>query len=212
MKLATIGLDLAKNVFQVHDVDAEPDRGASSAASCQSHEVLQRDRAMPWWAWRHGPIRAGSCHWAYVKAYVRRQKNDMADAAALCEAVTRPSMRFVPIKSEDQQALLLLHRARDLLVRQRTGLINALRAHLAEFGALVPKGAPYARKQSKREIDYDRTGQNATREGDEEAEPCRPMKPTEPGASARGGRCRQPCPVLAPSLELLVPVRRQAVE
>ena len=76
----------------------------------------------------------------YVKAYVRRQKNDAADAAAICEAVTRPSMRFVPIKSEAQQAALILHRVRDLLVRQRTMLINALRGHLAEFGVVAPQG------------------------------------------------------------------------
>jgi len=83
---------------------------------------------------------------AYVKPYVRRQKNDLADAAAICEAVTRPSMRFVPIKGEAQQAMLLIHRARDLLVRQRTSLINALRAHLAEFGVVVPKGAQHGRR------------------------------------------------------------------
>ena len=77
---------------------------------------------------------------AYVKAYVRRQKNDAADAAAICEAVSRPSMRFVPIKSEAQQAALMLHRARALLVGQRTALICALRGHLAEFGIVAPKG------------------------------------------------------------------------
>lgn len=90
---------------------------------------------------------------AYVKPYVRRQKNDMADAAAIAEAVTRPSMRFVPVKSAAQQALLLVHRARDLLVRQRTSLINALRAHLAEFGVVVPKGAPHGRKLASVLID-----------------------------------------------------------
>ena len=72
--------------------------------------------------------------------YVKRSKNDAADAAAICEAVTRPSMRFVPIKSADQQALLMLHRTRDLLIRQRTQLINALRAHLAEFGLVAETG------------------------------------------------------------------------
>jgi transposase len=77
---------------------------------------------------------------SYVKGYVKRSKNDAADAAAICEAVTRPSMRFVPIKSADQQALLMLHRTRDLLVRQRTQLINALRAHLAEFGLVAATG------------------------------------------------------------------------
>jgi len=75
-----------------------------------------------------------------VKGYVKRSKNDAADAAAICEAVTRPSMRFVAVKSADQQALLMLHRTRDLLIRQRTQLINALRAHLAEFGLIAETG------------------------------------------------------------------------
>jgi transposase len=77
-----------------------------------------------------------------VKPYVRRGKNDAADAAAICEAVSRPSMRFVPIKSEEQQSLLVIHRARDLLVRQRTQLINAIRGHLAEFGLIGAQGVP----------------------------------------------------------------------
>jgi transposase len=77
---------------------------------------------------------------AYVKAYVKRNKNDAADAAAIWEAVTRPSMRFVPVKSVDQQAVLMMHRARNLLVRQRTMAVNALRAHLAEFGVVAPQG------------------------------------------------------------------------
>jgi transposase len=77
---------------------------------------------------------------AYVKAYVKRNKNDAADAAAICEAVTRPSMRFVPVKAVDQQAVLMMHRARDLFVRQRTMAVNALRGHLAEFGVVAPQG------------------------------------------------------------------------
>src|SRR6201993_2109614 len=77
---------------------------------------------------------------AYVKAYVKRNKNDAADAAAICEAVTGPSMRFVVIKSAEQQSLLMLHRTRDLLVRQRTQLINAIRAHLAELGLVAAQG------------------------------------------------------------------------
>ena len=77
---------------------------------------------------------------SYVKGYVKRSKNDAADAAAICEAVTRPSMRFVPVKTAEQQATLMLHRTRDLLIRQRTQLINALRAHLAEFGLVAEKG------------------------------------------------------------------------
>jgi transposase len=76
---------------------------------------------------------------AYVKAYVKRNKNDAADAAAICEAVTRPSMRFVPVKDVDQQAVPMMHRARNLLVRQRTMAVHALRAHLAEFGIVAPQ-------------------------------------------------------------------------
>jgi transposase len=79
---------------------------------------------------------------AYVKAYVKRNKNDAADAEAICEAVTRPAMRFVPIKSPDAQSVLMLHRARQLLVRQRTAQVSALRAHLAEYGITAPKGRP----------------------------------------------------------------------
>jgi len=156
MQLATVGLDLAKNVFQLHGVDAK--------GRVVVRRRLRRAEVMRFFA-ELPPCRvgmeacAGAHHWAraigefghevrlmppaYVKPYVRRQKNDMADAAAICEAVTRPSMRFVPVKSEAQQALLLVHRALDLLVRQRTSLINALRAHLAEFGVVVPKGAPH---------------------------------------------------------------------
>ena len=77
---------------------------------------------------------------AYVKAYVKSNKNDAADAEAICEAVTRPSMRFVPAKDAEQQSVLMLHRARSLLVRQRTMLVNPLRAHLAEFGIVAPQG------------------------------------------------------------------------
>lgn len=78
---------------------------------------------------------------SYVKAYLRRQKNDAADAEAICEAVTRPTMRFVPIKSAERQGVLVLHRTRELLVRQRTMLINAIRGHCAEFGIIAPLGA-----------------------------------------------------------------------
>src|SRR4026208_2050026 len=76
----------------------------------------------------------------YVKAYVKRNKNDAADAEAICEAVVRPTMRFVPAKTADPQAAVLLHRGRERLVRQRTMLVNALRAHLAEFGIIAPQG------------------------------------------------------------------------
>ena len=76
----------------------------------------------------------------YVKAYVKRNKNDAADAEAICEAVVRPTMRFVPAKTAEQQAAVLLHRGRERLVRQRTMLVNALRGHLAEFGVIAPQG------------------------------------------------------------------------
>src|SRR5471030_2022985 len=144
MQITTIGLDLAKNVFQVHGVDAE---------GCeQIRRKLRRADVLRFFE-KLTPCLvgmeacAGAHHWArqiatfghevklippaYVKPYVRRQKNDMADAAAICEAVSRPSMRFVPVKSVDQQAVLMLHRARSLLVGQRTALICALRAHMA---------------------------------------------------------------------------------
>ena len=153
MQIHTIGIDLAKNVFQVHGVD-------------EQHEVvlarqLRRKQMIPFFN-KLEPCLIGmeACatahHWAreltklghtvrlippvYVKAYVKRSKNDAADAAAICEAVTRPSMRFVPIKTEEQQAALVVHRARDLLIRQRTQLTNALRAHLAERGIVAEKG------------------------------------------------------------------------
>ena len=83
---------------------------------------------------------------AYVKPFVKRQKNDAADAEAICEAAQRPSMRFVPIKGEEQQASALVFRARDLLVRQRTQCINALRGHLTEFGWIVPRGVPHVER------------------------------------------------------------------
>src|SRR3989449_10121543 len=153
MQVSTIGLDLAKNVFQVHGIDANE--------KVVVRKQLRRSQVMAFFAdLPRCLVGMEACatahHWArelkklghdtrlmpptYVKAYVKRGKNDAADAAAICEAVTRPSMRFVPIKSVDQQALLMLHRTRDLLIRQRTQLINALRAHLAEFGLVAETG------------------------------------------------------------------------
>src|SRR6202158_1782069 len=153
MQVSTIGIDLAKSVFQVHGVDAAGK--VVITKKLRRSQVLALFETLP-------PCLIGmeACatahHWArelralghevrlmpasYVKAYVKRGKNDAADAAAICEAVTRPSMRFVPIKSVEQQAALMLHRARDLLIRQRTQLINALRAHLAELGLVAAKG------------------------------------------------------------------------
>lgn len=152
-EITTIGLDLAKHVFQVHGIDA------SGAAVLRKR--LRRSEVLTFFA------RLPSCligleacatahYWArelravghevrlmpaqYVKAYVKRNKNDAADAEAICEAVQRPTMRFVPIKTAEQQAALLVHRGRERLVRQRTALVNALRAHLAEFGVIAPLG------------------------------------------------------------------------
>lgn len=153
MQVQTIGIDLAKSVFQVHGVD---EQGKIVFA-----RQLRRKQVIPFLT-KVEPCLVGmeACatahHWAreltklghtvrlippiYVKAYVKRSKNDAADAAAICEAVTRPSMRFVPIKTEDQQAAMAVHRARSLLIRQRTQLTNALRAHLAELGIIAETG------------------------------------------------------------------------
>ena len=154
MSIVTIGLDLAKNVFQVHGVDT--DGGVVIRKKLRRSEVLRFFEILP-----RCLVGMEACatahHWArilcelghevrlmppaYVKAYVRRQKNDAADAQAICEAVTRPTMRFVPVKSAERQSVLVLHRSRELLVRQRTMLINAVRGHCAEFGLIAPQGA-----------------------------------------------------------------------
>jgi transposase len=151
--VVTIGLDIAKSVFQVHGVDAE--------GGVVIRQRLTRVRMLAFFA-RKAPCLVGmeACgsahHWArelsrlghqvrlippsYVKPYVKRQKNDMADAEAICEAVTRPSMRFVPVKSPEQQSTMVLHRTRSILVRQRTQLSNAIRGHMSEFGVVAPIG------------------------------------------------------------------------
>jgi len=153
MDIATVGLDLAKHWFQVHAVDAQGQTVVRR--KLRRGEVLGYFRAlMPCLVGMEACATAH--HWAreltalghevrlmppgYVKAYVKRNKNDAADAEAICEAVTRPTMRFVPVKTADQQAVLMLHRARNLLVRQRTMLVNALRAHMAEFGIIAAQG------------------------------------------------------------------------
>src|SRR6202453_3756905 len=151
--VSTIGLDIAKSIFQVHGVDVA---GAVLIRRRVSRaKVLEYFGELP-------PCLVGieACpsahHWgrelqalghtvrlippSYVKAYLKRSKNDAHDATAICEAVTRPSMRFVPIKTKEQQTALMLHRTRQLLVRQRTMLSNALRGHLAELGVVSAKG------------------------------------------------------------------------
>lgn len=154
MNATTIGIDIAKSVFQVHGVDAAGQ--VTVTRKLRRAEVIRFFEVIP--PCLVGMEACATAHfWAreisalghqvrlmppnYVKAYVRRQKNDAADAEAICEAVTRPTMRFVPIKNAERQGVLVLHRTRELLVRQRTMLINAIRGHCAEFGIIAPQGA-----------------------------------------------------------------------
>ena len=149
----TIGVDIAKRVFQVHAIDNET--GEVIAKKLRRSEFLAYFEKLP--ASLVGLESCGSAHhWAreltrlghrvkmmnamYVKPYVKRGKNDAVDAEAICEALTRPTMRFVPAKTVEQQSVLMIHRTRALLVRQRTMLINALRGHLAELGIVAPQG------------------------------------------------------------------------
>ena len=152
-EITTIGLDLAKHVFQVHGVDAEGTtvvrkqlrRGQVLAFFSKLPRCMVGMEACAtahYWARELGALghEVRLMPAQYVKAYVKRNKNDAADAEAICEAVVRPTMRFVPVKTAEQQAAVLLHRGRERLVRQRTMLANALRAHLAEFGVIAPQG------------------------------------------------------------------------
>jgi transposase len=154
VEIITIGLDIAKSVFQVHGVDASG--SVVVRRQLRRAELLKYFGSLP--PCLVGMEACGSAHYwarqigalghevrllppAHVKPYVKRgKKNDAADAAAICEAVTRPQMRNVPLKSAEAQAVLMLHRARDLLVRQRTMLICAFRSHLAEFGVIAGQG------------------------------------------------------------------------
>src|SRR5215470_14083409 len=153
MQITTIGLDLAKHWFQIHGVDAKGDvivrrrlwrSGVIAYFRSLEPCLVGMEACATAHYWARELTALGHTVKlmppAYVKAYVKRNKNDAADAAAICEAVTRPSMRFVPVKNAEQQSVLMLHRARSLLVRQRTMLVNALRAHLAEFGIVAPQG------------------------------------------------------------------------
>ncbi len=158
-QISTIGLDIAKSVFQVH--------GADEAGNVVFRKKLPRGRVLAFFAAQPACRVAleacgGSHHWAreigklghdvrliapkYVKPFVKRQKNDAADAEAICEAAQRPTMRFVAVKTEATQASALVFRTRDLLVRQRTQLINALRGHLTEYGCVVAKGPAHVTK------------------------------------------------------------------
>lgn len=158
-EVTTIGLDLAKSVFQAH--------GADAAGGVVFRKKLRRDQLLTFFAAQPRCVVAmeacaGAHHWArelaalgheprlippsYVKPFVKRQKNDMADAEAICEAAQRPTMRFVTPKSAEAQGAAVVFRTRDLLVRQRTQLINALRGHLAEFGFVVRQGPGHVDK------------------------------------------------------------------
>ena len=151
--ITTIGLDIAKSVFQVHGIDAEGN--VIIRRQLKRRYVLSFFQKLP--ACVVGlEACASSHHWsrelqalghtarlmppAYVKPYVKRQKNDATDAEAICEAVRRPTMRFVETKTLEQQSCLVLHRTRHLFIRQQTSVINAIRAHLAEFGIVAPVG------------------------------------------------------------------------
>src|SRR6201981_2129766 len=151
--ISPIGLDIAKSVFQVHGVDAVGQ--VILRRQLKRRQVIAFFQKMP-------PCLVGieacasSYYWsrelqtfghsvrlmppAYVKPYVKRQKNDMADAEAICEAVTRANMRFVPTKTPEQQSGLMLHRTRHLFMRQQISVINAIRGQLAEFGIVAPVG------------------------------------------------------------------------
>ncbi|SEI22853.1 Transposase [Rhizobium tibeticum] len=150
---------MAKNVFQAH--------GADAAGAIVFRKQLRRDKVLAFFAGQPACLVAmeacaGAHHWAreigklghtvrlippsYVKPFVKRQKNDAADAEAICEAAQRPTMRFVAVKSEEEQASAAVFRARDLLVRQRTQTINALRGHLTEYGLVVAQGPSHIAK------------------------------------------------------------------
>ena len=154
MEITTIGLDLAKSVFQLHGIDASG--SVVLRKKLRRSELIDTFQKLPpclvgmeacatahYWARQISALghQVRLMPPAYVKAYLRRQKNDAADGEAICEAVRRPTMRFVPVKSAERQAVLVLHRSRELLVRQRTMLINAIRGHCAEFGMIVAQGA-----------------------------------------------------------------------
>ena len=168
MQVTTVGLDLAQNIFQVHGITAN--------GTVAFNKSLRRAQLLQFFE-KLEPCLIGmeACgsghHWArqfqklghevrlmpamYVKAYVKRGKSDAIDAEAICGAVTRPTMRFVAIKTEEQQGVLFLHRARDLVVRQRTQLSNMLRGLLGEFGFVIAQGIGSAVKFAKAVLDGD---------------------------------------------------------
>ena len=158
-EITTVGLDLAKNVFQLH--------GADGTGRAVLRKKLRREQVLDCFGRLPTCVVAmeacGGAHFwgreigklghevrlippAYVKPFVKRQKTDVADAEAICEAAQRPTMRFVPVKSEATQGAAMVFRVRELLIRQRTQIINALRGHVGEFGQVVPQGKSNASK------------------------------------------------------------------
>jgi len=175
--VTTIGLDIAKASFQAH--------GADASGAVVFRKRLSRGRLLAFFAAQPPCVVvmetcSGAHHWgreltrmghtvrlippAYVKPFVKRQKNDEADAEAICEAAQRPTMRFVAVKSAEQQALGVVFRARDLLVRQRTQIINAIRGHVAEYGTVAPKGVCYVERLVAQIDDADSELPQAARE------------------------------------------------
>ena len=159
-KIARIGLDLAKNVFQVHAVDAQ--------GKVVLMKTLKRNKLLEFFVEREPCLVgmeacSGAHHWArelarlghdvrlmaaqFVIPYRKSGKNDRNDAEAICEAVARPTMRFVPVKTTEQQAVLCVHRSRSLLIGERTALLNHLRGLLTEFGIILPQGATTVRRE-----------------------------------------------------------------
>lgn len=160
MQATTVGLDIAKNVFQVHGVDSQ--------GKVVLQESLKRPQVLPYFANLPSCLVAmeacASAHYwqrqlaalghevklinpGYVTPYVKSNKNDARDAEAICEAVTRPNMRFVPKKSVEQQDIQIIHRVRSRLVKQRTALVNQIRGLLGEYGLIVPQGVAVVRRQ-----------------------------------------------------------------
>lgn len=194
MQITTVGLDLAKRIFQVHAVDA--------SGSVVVRKAQRRSQVLPFFtklpSCLIGMEACGTSHyWAreltelghevrlmppsYVKPYVKRGKNDAVDAEAICEAVTRPTMRFVATKSAEQQAALSLHHTRSLLVKQRTQLVNMIRGLLAEFGIDIPK---------------DWSGRSGWRARSTPVKRCRKSRPRRRRSSAS---CANRCSTLMPS-------------
>ena len=198
MKITTIGIDLAKNVFQVHGVD---ERGKTVLK-----KQVKRDQMAAFFAKLPMCLigmeaYCSAHHWArkrqgfgptvrlmgpqFVKPYVKTNKNDVADAEAICEAVSRSNMRFVPVKSVEQQAVLALHRGRQGFVKARTAQVNQVRSLLGEFGLVMPKGITNVRKRVPEVVEHasGRTACSVLPSGESDVGP--PQGAGSPGRTTR---------------------------